>query len=152
MSQRELGRSGINRTNLKLNEFKKPEKSDRDFLAQPNLDCSLNCGFRTLGWWAMDWLILCLIGENGGWLAVGWHVGVFSYQTCPISARSTPAQPQLPPSLRCPHRVPQGGFCWWKISRDGAFRGHNVNCTAPVVLNRGSAPGSITVSWKVGES
>lgn len=35
------------------------------------------------------------------------------------------------------------------ISIGGAFMGHNEICRAPVVLNRGSAPGSITVSRKV---
>lgn len=69
----------------------------------------------------------------------------------PQQCLERPSQTPAYPVSVIPPPGPTGRLLLVEISRDGAFRGHNVNRRAPVVLNRVSAPGSITVSWKVEE-
>lgn len=91
------------------------------------------------GWWVTGWWLVCVCALVGCC-----HIT----PTMPGAPRPNPYSPQLPD----PPPGPRGRPVLVESSRDGAFRGHNVNCAAPVVLNRGSAPGSITVSWKVEEA
>lgn len=151
------GRNGSTKPVQKWVSSSQESRADLFFLfASPYLDYSLKCGSWLPGWLVMDWFILCLIGSNGEWQAVGWCVCVSvggKLSDCGNSltgARSALTQPAYPISA-VPSPGPTGRLLLVEISEDGAFGRHKVNCRTPVVLNRGSAPGSITVSWKVEE-
>lgn len=126
--------------NICQNEFRTLKVGQRLFFVSPYMDCSLKSANG----------LISLVGMVGGRLSGGVYVCVSSVLSeHPNNDWSALTQPN--PISTVPPPSTTGRLLLVEISRDGAFRGHNVNCRTPVVLNRGTAPGSITVSWKVEE-
>lgn len=131
--------------------------SSRSQKVGQRLCCSTLPGLQPQLWILTSWMMgggLINLGSNwwGWWVGGCWVVCVFvcwwGVVRLPKKCLERPSPTPVYPISVIPPPGPTGRLLLVGIIGDGAFRGHNVNCRAPVVLNRVSAPGSITVYGK----